>query len=111
MHPPNLAMSSKRDSRQDSRLSTSPAALALLTAQNTQIPISTGMIDELLMNEGALHNMLYHDGTMQQSNMDALDDEDSLNEFGALTNDHDTETEMPGDGGNFAGSDDDEDDN
>lgn len=117
MHPPNHMILSRRDSRQDTqsnnliRLSTSPAAVELLTAQNTHIPISTGMIDELLMNEVALHQMLYHDGSIQQNNMDTLDDEDSLNEFGALTNDHDTETELPGDGGNFAASDDDDDDN
>eukprot|EP00604_Paraphysomonas_vestita_P000717 CAMPEP_0174825226 /NCGR_PEP_ID=MMETSP1107-20130205/42548_1 /TAXON_ID=36770 /ORGANISM="Paraphysomonas vestita, Strain GFlagA" /LENGTH=79 /DNA_ID=CAMNT_0016056629 /DNA_START=2319 /DNA_END=2558 /DNA_ORIENTATION=- len=65
-------------------------------------------IDDLFLDEGVLQQMLC-DG-MQQSNVDTLDEDDSLNEFGGgLANDHDTETELPADGGTYVGSDDDDD--
>lgn len=86
----------------------------LLSTSNVHLlqhsQISNITIDDLFLDEGVLQQMLY-DG-IQQSNADTLDEDDSLNEFGGgLTNDHDTETELPADGGAYVGSDDDEDDN
>ena len=86
---------------------TTTSALHLLQ-QHSQL--SNISIDDLFLDEGTLQQMLY-DG-IQQSNVDTLDEDDSLNEFGGgLTNDHDTETELPADGGTYVGSDDDDDDN
>lgn len=84
--------------------SSSPSTISLLQ-NNSQS--SHGVIDDILF-DGMLHQMIY-DG-IQHSNVESLDEDDSLNEFGGMANDHDTETELQHEGGNFAGSDDDEDD-
>lgn len=87
-------------------LTTTSATALQLLQQNSQM--SNISLDDLCLDEGVLQQMLY-DG-IQQSNVDTLDEEDSLNEFGGITNDHDTETELPADGGTYVGSDDDDDD-
>jgi hypothetical protein len=113
MQPPSCLMLSKKEQRQDilqinqslgANSNQSPSVISSAVPPNH-------LMNELLLQQDTLCQMLYHDGTMQQSHVDTLDDEDSLNEFSCLTNDHDTETELPADGGQFAGSDDEEDDN
>jgi hypothetical protein len=110
MQPPPAVVFSKRDQRLEVGQSDSNIRLTSSSLMATQAspPLTTGMLDDLLLH-GALDQMLYSGANMQQTVTDNLDDEDSLTEFGGLTNDHDTETELPG--GHFAPSDDEEDDN
>jgi hypothetical protein len=108
MQPPPPFVFPKRDQRQE--VGQGDGNVRLTPSSVMAIQATPLMLDDLLLH-GALDQMLYSDGNITQSAVDNLDDEDSLTEFGGLTNDHDTESELPGDGGNFAGSDDDEDDN
>jgi hypothetical protein len=111
--PPCCLMLSKKEQRQDIL----QINQNLLLSNNSSLPIppsihpSTVLLDEMLLHQTTLQQMFTHDGTLQPIHGDTLDDEDSLNEFSCLTNDHDTETELAADGGQFAGSDDEEDDN
>lgn len=110
MQPPP-SFFTRRDQRPEFEQNESHARFPSPSFMAPQVtPLTTGMLDHLLLH-GALDQMLSSGGNINQSVVDNLDDEDSLTEFGGLTNDHDTETELPGDGGNFAGSDDEEDDN